>query len=163
MIFIMKNLASVDDAIRDGAVKWSLSSYISHQSVDSDSLIRIKYIGSDQSHFYTCEWIFSFSNIGREIFFDIKSQTNRKVHLRQTAKIWVKGKDPAKTKYSLRISGIGEDGRCAWCRYFFTALRRKAKEESIFVDEDWICPFEDDVHPRDKYAYNIKRLMRQYR
>lgn len=162
-IFIMKDLTSVNDAIREGATKCSFSSNSSHRGANSDKYIQIKYLGTDQSHFYTCEWIFYFSDVGRRTFFDVRSHVDRKVRLRRTAKIWVKGKDSAKTKYSLRISGIGEDERCAWCRYFFTALRGKANEEGIFVDEDWECPFEGPVHPRDRYAAHIKELLRRYR
>ncbi|MCW3141605.1 MAG: hypothetical protein N2V72_05445 [Methanophagales archaeon] len=162
-IFIMKDLTSVNDAIKEGATKCSFSSNSSPRGANSDKYIQIKYLGTDQSHFYTCEWIFYFSDVGRRMFFDVKSLTNRNVHLRKTAKIWVKEKDSAKTKYSLRISGIGEDERCAWCRYFFTALRGKANEEGIFVDEDWECPFEGPVHPKDRYASNINELLRRYR
>lgn len=163
IIFIMKDLASVNDAIREGAIKCSCSSTISHRNSNSDKYIRIKYIGTDQSQFYTCEWFFYFSDVGRRIFDDVRYNANRTVSRGRTAKIWVKEKDSAKTKYSLRISGIGEDGRCAWCRYFFAALQGKAKEESIFVDEDWECPFEGPVHPKDRYASKIDDLRRSYK
>jgi hypothetical protein len=83
--------------------------------------------------------VFYFSDVGRKIFDDVRSNANRKVPRGRTAKIWVKEKDSAKTKCSLRISGIGEYGRCAWCGYFFAALRGKANEEAIFVDEDGEC------------------------
>lgn len=162
-IFIMKDLTSVNDAIREGATKCSSSSNSFHRGANSDKYIRIKYLGTDQSHFYTCEWIFYFSDVGRKIFFDSRSKADRNLDLRRTAKIWVKGKDTAKTKYSLRISGIGKDERCAWCSYFFTTLRGKANEEGIFVDENWECPWEGPVHPRDRYASNIKKLLRRYR
>lgn len=65
-------------------------------------------------------------------------------------------------KYSLVIRGIGEDGRCEWCHAFFTALRRKAKEEGIFVDEDWRCKFEGHIPPKHRNEEKIKRLLRIY-
>ena len=62
----------------------------------------------------------------------------------------------------MKIRGRGEDRRCEWCMSFFTVLRRKAKEEEIFLDEDWRCIFENPVPPGDRYAERIKRLQRDY-
>lgn len=65
-----------------------------------------------------------------------KKKLNNKVDLLRTAKIRIE-KDQAGNMYPLKISGKGEDGRCRWCRSFFTVLRRKAEREGIFLDEDW--------------------------
>ena len=86
-----------------------------------------------------------------------KKKLNNKVDLLRTAKIRIE-KDQAGNKYSLRISGRDEDGRCRWCRSFFTVLRRKAEREGIFLDEDWTC----DIEGRHTYAERIKRLQRDY-
>ena len=65
--------------------------------------------------------------------------------------------------YSMKISGRGEDGRCEWCRPFFTVLRRKAEREGISISENWRCPFEEPIHPRDRYGWRIEQLLREYR
>lgn len=118
-------------------------------------------MGRDESHFYTCEWVFILSNVEIRELFDIKRWVDRNVHLGRTAKIWIKRKDSG--KYSVRISGIGEDGRCEWCKSFFTVLRRKAERERIIISENWRCPFEEPIHPRDRYGGRIEQLLRRYR
>jgi hypothetical protein len=92
-----------------------------------------------------------------------KKKLNNKVDLLGTAKNWIeKEEDQEKTKYSLKISGRGGDGRCEWCMSFFSALRTKAKKDGLLLDEDWRCIFEDPVPPGDRYAERIKRLQRDY-
>jgi hypothetical protein len=90
-----------------------------------------------------------------------KKKFNKKVYLRRTAKIRVE-KDQLGNMYPLRISGRGEDGRCEWCKSFFSALRRKVKKDGLVLDEAWRCIFEDPVHPRDRYAERIRQLQRDY-
>jgi hypothetical protein len=93
-----------------------------------------------------------------------KKKFNNKVQLRRrTAKIWIeKEEDHAGNMYPLRISGRDEDGRCEWCKSFFSALRKKAKKDELILDEDWRCIFEDPVPPGDRYAERIKRQQRDY-
>jgi len=157
--FIMKDLASVEDAIKKGAVKYSHSSDISRRSANSDKRIRIKYLnlGLDENNIAHCEWRFTLSNIGAKKLFDIKQWVDKKVDLGRTARIWMTSEGD-----SLVIRGIGKDGRCEWCHSFFTALRNKATEEGIFVDEDWRCILEAG-HPKHRYEEKIKRLLKIYR
>ena len=96
-------------------------------------------MGCDESHFYTCEWAFILSNVEVKEVFDIKRWVDRNVHLGRTAKIWIKRKDSG--KYSVR----------------------KAERERIIISENWRCPFEEPIHPRDRYGRRIEQLLREYR
>jgi hypothetical protein len=153
----MKDFASVEEAIKRGAIKCS------HSSDIANSVIQIKYLGCNQIDFYTCNWLFTLRNIGINKLFEIKNWVDNMVDLGRTARIWIKREDRARNGYSLGISGIGEDGRCTWCRSFFTLLRKKAKDEGFSVEENWICPFEEPISPKNRYGENIRRLMRLYR
>jgi len=176
-IFIMKDLVSVEEAIEKGAVKCLSSPYrhfsglaparptvsqTSQTGGDSniERCIQIKYLGCNEIDFYTCEWIFILSNVEARELFDIRRWVNGKVRLGRTARIWIERRGLG---YSMKISGGGEDGRCEWCRSFFTALRRKAERERISISENWRCPFEEPIHPRDRYGRRIEQLLREYR
>jgi len=123
--------------------------------------IRIRYLGCNEIDFYTCGWIFTLSNVEARELFVIKRWVDRNVRLGGTARIWIKRRGLG--KYSMKISGRGEDGRCEWCRSFFTALRRKAERERISISENWRCPFEEPIHPRERYGRRIEQLLRRYR
>jgi hypothetical protein len=132
---------------------------------NGDKIIRIKFInlGLGINNLAHCEWKFVLHNVdGNELFY-IKNWVDKVAKgdiMRKTARIMMFKKED---KYTLVIKGRGQDGRCRWCSSFFTTLRKRGKEEKIFIVEDWICPFDKPYHPKLRYIKKIEDLLRTYR
>jgi len=108
--------------------------------------LEIEYCGYEARNNQTiCTWEIKLaSGVDWNDLDSLKEWTENKVNLGQYVGIWFKriNKGQFPPKYNLNIRGIGEDGRCAFCRRFRTGLKKKTKDNALSYSEIGKCDFE---------------------
>lgn len=75
---------------------------------------------------------------------NLKEWCTSNVKLGKYVGIWFKrnNKGEFPPKYHLNIRGIGQDGRCSFCKSFRTGLNTKAEKKGLSFEQDGACSFE---------------------
>lgn len=110
-----------------------------------DKKLILKYVGSENEGFIRCEFEIELPEIKgiRKKIFEVRDWTDKKEHLKEWARCWLEknGDD-----YRLIISGRGNDGRCAWCRSFRTALGTSMFDLKVVVCQKDSCKFDKESY-----------------
>lgn len=105
-------------------------------------MVGIEFISSEQrerSPFILCSWAIHLPAQMNGGFIDaLRSWTDSKVNTDDHVGKWIipDQRENGVQTFNLKISGIGKDGRCSWCRSFRSALESKLiRNDMRFVRE----------------------------
>ncbi|MCK4825419.1 hypothetical protein KA005_57255 [bacterium] len=107
----------------------------------------LKYLGNEFEQGYgKCEWEITITGTMRfQDLADAREKASKNVTRKATARDYITRRNPGQhpPKYLLGISGRGEDGRCAWCRYLREVLWSYEEKKQATVTQIGCCDFEE--------------------
>jgi hypothetical protein len=119
------------------------------RSLDGDggkATVGIEFVGSERmghSTIIKCSWDVHFPSRmnGQGVMEDCRSWTESRIRTGDHVNRWISGPEVGEGvhTYKINISGIGRDGRCAWCRTFRSVLETRMRRDGMLFVREGEC------------------------